>query len=257
MQLRHLLVSSAALVFGSAPCLAAPSLTTINSTEWLLSNGDSFNMSINSLGYAHSMTWNGRELVKTAKGGYTDSGGKVVFNFTAGPEILTQTDQMIHVRFPSYFADIYYVLFQGLAGHYQYVVGQNLGEQGEVRSLYRFDPLQFTWGRTDIKNSPLPSIEDINVGYKVEDETWERRNGSYITKYDFSAYVRGLDFHGVYGDDVGAYVVAPSKDYYIGDQLKQELMLHRESATNDAVLLHMYHGERLSPSTPYGLLSLS
>lgn len=67
--------------------------------------------------------------------------------------------------------------------------------------------------------------------------------GSYITKYDFSCYVRGLDFHGLYGDGVGAYVIAPGKDYYIGDHLKQELMLHRESSTDDAVLLHMYHGK--------------
>ncbi|KAI0114797.1 hypothetical protein F4814DRAFT_293448 [Daldinia grandis] len=59
----------------------------------------------------------------------------------------------------------------------------------------------------------------------------------------FSCYIRDLDFHGLYGDDVRAYVIAPGKDYYIGDHLKQELMLHRESSTDDAVLLHMYHGE--------------
>ncbi|KAI0377094.1 polysaccharide lyase family 4 protein [Hypomontagnella monticulosa] len=200
-------------------------------------------MDVELSGYVTKMWWNDREIVGSAKGGYSDTGGKRVFNFTLGPTLVQQTDTMIHVAFNnSIYADVHYILFSGLSGHYQYVVNQNLGYQGEVRSLYRFDPLQFTWGRTNIKNAPLPTIQDIQAGYKVQDETWQRPNGSYITKYDFSCYVRGLDFHGVYGDDIGAYVIAPGKDYYIGDHLKQELMVHRESSTNDAVLLHMYHG---------------
>lgn len=231
-------------VYLSVLALAAPSLISLNSTRWLISNGDSFNMTVDVSGYVPSMTWDGRELVKGAKGGYSDTGGKTTFNFTTGPTVVQQTEEMIHVEFDSYLATVHYVLFSGLNGHYQYVVNNNLGSQGEVRSLYRFDPEQFTWGRTNIKQAPLPTIEDINTGYKVQDETWQRRNGTYITKYDFSCFVRGLDYHGVFGTDVGAYVIAPGKDYYIGDHLKQELMLHRESKTNDAVLLHMYHGEQ-------------
>lgn len=221
---------------------SSPSVTTINSTTWVLSNGDSFSMTINSKGYAYSMVWNERELVRNATGGYSDTGGKTTFNFTTGPTVIEKSKTMIHVAFDSYLATVHYILFSNLAGHYQYVINNNLGGQGEVRSLYRFDPLQFTWGRTNIKNAPLPSIVDIETGYKVEDETWQRRNGTYVTKYDFSCFVRDLDFHGLYGDGVGAFVIAPSKDYYIGDHLKQELMLHRESSTDDAVLLHMYHG---------------
>jgi rhamnogalacturonan endolyase len=233
-----------ALGLGFMPIASStPSMTRVNSTVWRISNGDSFSMNINSRGYTYSMAWKGRELVGNATGGYSDTGGKTTFNFTAGPTVVEQSNKMIHVAFDSYFATAHYVLFSGLAGHYQYVINNNLGNQGEVRSLYRLDPLQFTWGRTNIKNAPLPAIQDIETGYKVEDETWQRRNGSYITKYDFSCFVRGLDFHGVYGNGVGAFVIAPGKDYYIGDHLKQELMLHRETATDDAVLLHMYHGK--------------
>lgn len=200
-------------------------------------------MNIKSNGYTYSMVYKGNEIVKTAKGGYTDSGGKLTFNFTIGPPtIVQQTPTMLDVSYEAYEGFVHYVLFSGLSGFYQYVVVKNLGEQGEVRSLYRFDPLQFSHGRTNIKNAPLPLLADILTGYKVQDETWQRPDGSYITKYDFSCFVRNLDFHGVYGTDVGAFIIAPGKDYYIGDQLKQELMLHRESATNDSVLLHMYHG---------------
>ncbi|WRT69453.1 uncharacterized protein IL334_006439 [Kwoniella shivajii] len=229
----------ATFVFG------APSVTTLNATEWQLSNGDPsclFNVTINSKGYAHDMTWNGNNIVGNATGGYSDTGGKITFNFTSGPTIIEQTDEYIHVAFDSYLATVHYILMNDLAGHYQYVINNNLGNQGEVRSLYRFDPLQFHSGRTNIKNDYLPTIQYIEVGYKVQDETWQRRNGSYITKYDFSCFVRDLDYHGVYGDNIGAFIIAPGKDYYIGDHLKQELMLHRESATDDVVLLHMYHG---------------
>lgn len=219
-----------------------PSLTPLNETHWQLSNGGNFQMILNQAGFSYSIKWNGRELANNATGGYSDTGGKTTFNFTSGPTVIEQSDSMIHVAFDSYLATVHYILFGGLDGHYQYVINNNLGNQGEVRSLYRFDPTLFTMGRTNIKNAPLPLLADIQVGYKVEDETWQRRNGSYITKYDFSCFVRGLDYHGVYGEDVGAYVIAPGKDYYIGDHLKQELMLHRESTKGDAVLLHMYHG---------------
>lgn len=227
---------------------AKPVLTIYNTTNLhsSLSNGDSFVMHFTSTGYAYSMLLNGRELVKNAKGGYTDTGGKVVFNFTTRPQIIQQTDSMLEVAYNSYLGTVHYILFSGLPGFYQYVVNANLGTVGEVRSVYRFDPFQFTHGRTKCRNAPLPLQADILKGYKVQDETWQKPDGSYITKYDFSCFVRDLDFHGVYGNDIGAWVIAPGKDYYIGDQLKQELMLHRESITNDTVLLHMYHGKTIS-----------
>jgi len=37
-------------------------------------------------------------------------------------------------------------------------------------------------------------------------------------------------------------MINPGKDYLNGDQLKQELSVHRESRTNDVVLLNMLHG---------------
>lgn len=234
---------AALLLLAPTVFAAAPALTIHNATWSSISNGESFIMHQNSAGYTFSMLYNGKELVNTAVGGYSDTGGKLTLNFTYGnPTVVQQTENMIDVAYEAYEATVHYVLFTGVSGFYHYNVVKNLGQQGEVRSLYRLDPIQFTHGRTNIKNGPLPLIQDIKSGYKVQDETWQRSNGSYITKYDFSCFVRDLDFHGVYGEDVGAWIIAPGKDYYIGDQLKQELMLHRESSTNDAVLLHMYHG---------------
>lgn len=128
-------------------------------------------------------------------------------------------------------------------GHYQYVINKNLGSQGEVRSLYRLDPTLFTHGRTQCRDDVLPPISDIQSGLNIQDETWQKRDGSYITKYDFSCFARGQEYHGVHGQGLGAWIIAPGMDYYIGDQMKQELMVHRETKTNDAVMLHYYHGE--------------
>jgi rhamnogalacturonan endolyase len=222
---------------------AAPSFTTLNSTEWRLSNGDAFEMTINSKGYAYSMKWNQRELVGNATGGYTDFGGRTTFNFTSAPEVIDQTNDKIHVAFESYFGVVHYILYSGLNGHYQYVVNKNLAPQGEVRSLYRLDPLLFTDGRTQCKDEKLPVIADIQSGLNIQDETWQRKDGSYITKYDFSCFSRGQQYHGVHGKGLGAWIIAPGLDYYIGDHMKQELMVHRETKTNDAVMLHYFHGE--------------
>lgn len=222
---------------------ASPSLTTLNATQWVLSNGADLNMTLNSRGYAYSIMWNGLELARNTTGGYSDSNaGKVVFNFTQGPSVVQQTDDMLHVAFEGYYTTIHYILFGGLSGHYQYVVNNNLDPQGEVRSLYRLDPNLFTNGKTPCRDAPLPPIQEIQTGFKVQDETWQQRDGSYVTKYDFSCFQRETPWHGVYGDKVGAWVIAPGLDYIRGDHLAQELMVHRESSTNHAVLLHMIHG---------------
>jgi rhamnogalacturonan endolyase len=76
----------------------------------------------------------------------------------------------------------------------------------------------------------------------VQDETWQLPSGEYITKYDNSIFVRRSDFYGVHGATRGAFLISPGRDYLNGDSLKQELSVHRESQTNDAVLLNMLHG---------------
>lgn len=134
------------------------------------------------------------------------------------------------------------MIFEDLAGAYQYFVNRALPELGEFRTLFRLDNATFPNGRTNIKDAPLPPFAEIMNSTKVQDETWQRADGSYITKYDFAAWVRDQDYYGVYGADFGSWYINPGKDYYNGDQLKQELTVHRESATGDAVQLNMIHG---------------
>lgn len=68
-------------------------------------------------------------------------------------------------------------------------------------------------------------MSDYATATNVQDETWQKADGSYLTKYDWSAFIREQTYYGVYGDDVGSWYINPGKDYYNGDHLKQELMV--------------------------------
>lgn len=162
-------------------------------------------------------------------------------NYTSAT-VYKQTQDTLDVGYEAKEGTVHFVLMTGLDGFYSYFVNTALGVQGEFRTLYRLAPDLFPNGRTYLRDEPLPLFADILNGTSVQDETWQRPDGTYITKYDWSFFVRESDFHGVYGDRFGAWVMNPGKDYYNGDQLKQELSVHRESQTNDAVLLNMLHG---------------
>jgi hypothetical protein len=70
----------------------------------------------------------------------------------------------------------------------------------------------------------LPALEEYSGATNVQDETWQKADGTFLTKYDWSAFLRDQTYYGVYGDEVGSWYINPGKDYYNGDQLKGELM---------------------------------
>ncbi len=167
--------------------------------------------------------------------------GEVNFKWNSA-SVHEQTKKYLDVVFNATEIDLHWVIFPGLAGAYQYIVNKALPNLAVLRTLYRLDNTTFTSGRTNIKDDLLPPFSEYGTATKVQDETWELADGTYITKYDFSATVREVDFHGVYGDDFGSWYIRPGRDYINGNHLKQELLVHRESATGDAVELNVIHG---------------
>ena len=138
--------------------------------------------------------------------------------------------------------DFHWVIYNDLAGAYQYFVNHALPVLGEFRTLFRLDNITFPNGRTEIKDGKFYSLADIQSGTNVQDETWQLPDGRFLTKYDWSTFIRNTDFYGVYGDEFGSWYINAGKDEYNGNHLKQELMVHRESQTGDAVQLNMIHG---------------
>lgn len=123
---------------------------------------------------------------------------------------------------------MHWVIFSGLAGSYQYFVNAALPALGEFRTLFRLDNTTFTNGHTDIKDEALPLFSEYIAANKVQDETWLNPDGDgYITKYDWTSWIRTQTFYGVYGDSFGSWYINAGKDYYNGNHLKQELMVSR------------------------------
>jgi len=147
------------------------------------------------------------------------------------------------IRFTAREAELHWVVFAGQHGAYQYLVNRALPVLGELRTLWRLDNGTFTRGATGLRDEALPPLRDFVAANRVQDETWRAPAGDgYITKYDFSAWVRRLVAYGVYGEGRGSWYINAGKDYYNGNHLKQELTVHRESRTGDAVMLNMIHG---------------
>lgn len=163
----------------------------------------------------------------------------------------------IDVSFNAPEGEHHLVLFKGLNGFYSYFVNKGLPDLGEFRTLIRLNPDLYQNGHTSIKDEALPLFPQDFQGEKVFDETWVAPDGNgYITKYDWSSRLHEEEIYGVHGTNsatnktYGFWLISPGRDYYMGDQIKQELLVHRESKTGDVVLLNMLHGTHFQVDTP-------
>ncbi|TDZ21291.1 Rhamnogalacturonate lyase [Colletotrichum orbiculare MAFF 240422] len=241
------LVSNAIAV----PCGKLPFLKQVDNQTWIIGN-DVWNMT-QGLKYGVKLNYKDRDLVGNAVGHYVSYNGAANdIAWTSASIVKNGTHEgtpFIDVKFTSIDGDFHWVIFKGLAGAYQYFVNSNLPTLGEFRTLWRLDNTTFPNGKTDLHDKELPPLSDYLPENKVQDETWLTPDGTgYITKYDFSDFIRTQKYYGVYGDEVGSWYINPGKDYYNGNHLKQELMVHRESATGDAVQLNMIHGTHFQVS---------
>ncbi|KAF2134928.1 polysaccharide lyase family 4 protein [Dothidotthia symphoricarpi CBS 119687] len=192
--------------------------------------------------YGTKLWYKGKDRVGVAAGHYVSYNGAASDISWSSASIVESGTDWINVKFTANEGDFHWVIYDNLAGAYQYFVNRDLPTLGEFRTLWRLDNTSFPRGHTNVKDGVLPSLDEYNNATNVQDETWQKADGSYLTKYDWSANVRENDFHGVYGNEVGSWYLNPGKDYFNGDQTKQELMVHRESKTGDAVQLNMVHG---------------
>ncbi|KAH8896552.1 polysaccharide lyase family 4 protein [Thozetella sp. PMI_491] len=231
---------------------AGPFLQQVDNETWILGN-DLWNMTQQRT-YGVKLMYKGRDCVGEAVGHYVSYNGAASnLNWTSASIVAQGTYQgrsYIDVSFTAKEGDMHWVLFSGLAGAYQYFVNHALPVLGEFRTLWRLDNTTFTTGKTDLRDELLPPLSEYLPENKVQDETWLKPDGSgYITKYDFTSWIRTQTYYGVYGTGFGSWYINPGKDYYNGNHLKQELMIHRESSTGDAVQLNMIHGTHFQASS--------
>ncbi len=205
--------------------------------------------------YAAALKFGSTSINGDAVGCYA-SYVKTTLTFTSAA-IYKQADDFMDVAYTSDVGVWHIVLAKNINGFYSYFVNSGLPSPlGEFRTVCQIDGDTFRYGRTSRKVGELPTYPDDYSGTKVQDETWELSNGSYITKYDWSSRIQEEQVYGVYGDNIGMWVISPSTDYYNGDNQKQELMLHTSGSNGNTVLLNMLHGTHyaadISDTVPTG-----
>ncbi|KAH8647830.1 polysaccharide lyase family 4 protein [Xylariales sp. PMI_506] len=226
---------------------SGPFLTEVDNSTWIFGN-ELWNVT-QGVKYAKQLYYKDQDCVGAAVGhyvSYTPVATETDLSWTSASiakEGTYQGSKYIDIKFTAAEGDFHWVVFSGLAGAYQYFVNHNLPVCGEFRTLWRLNNQTFLNGSTDIKDEALPLLSEYLPQNKVQDETWLNPDGvGYITKYDWQSFVRTQTAYGVYGEGFGSWFINPGKDYYNGDHLKQELMVHRESSTGDVVQLNMIHG---------------
>jgi rhamnogalacturonan endolyase len=216
---------------------SAPVQLQVSGLTAVMSNGI-YTISFDRSGTAKSLLLRGRELIGPAKGFYSSVNGSQGFSPTS-LQVVTDTPAMADIAYSSPWGDLHYVTRRGVSGLYSYFVATGIGTVGEFRTLYRVDGSIFRNGSNAERSGAFPTLADIQAGTKLQDETFLLQNGTVYTKYDWATYVAQDRVHGVYGGGAGVWLISASHEYFNGGPMKQELMVHVESATGDGVVLNM------------------
>jgi len=198
-----------------------------------------FTIKFNSSGTANSLVLNGQELIGSAKGFYSSINGGTGFSPTA-LTVVTNTSTMVDIAYTSSWGALHYVVRGGVSGLYSYFVASGIGTVGEFRTLYRVNGSIFRTGYTSVNNAiAFPTLSQIQAATVLQDSTYQLTNGTIYTKYDASTYMNQDLLHGVYGGGYGVWMISPSHEYVDGGPLKQDLMVHVDDSSGDAVVLNM------------------
>lgn len=224
---RFFRICSLIFCFGAATAATkGPFLTQIDTSTWTFGN-DHWNVT-QGPNYATKLCSTivpGQDLVGKAYGHYLDSGGSALTTFTSA-SIVSRGDDFIDISLASAATDLHWVIFDDLQGAYQYVVNKDTPWTSILRNLWRLNPDLFLNARTIIKDDVLPPFSLYANATEVQDETFQFADGTIVTKYDRTNFVRSRDFYGVNGPDVlGSWWIHPSTEYFSGSQLSQTLMV--------------------------------
>ncbi|QYM92138.1 polysaccharide lyase family protein [Dickeya zeae] len=160
--------------------------------------------------------------------------------------VIKQTPDMVHLAYiddqnGKLRLEYHLIMTSDVSGLYSYVVVANTGAApvtvSELRNVYRFDATRLDTLFNSIRRGTPLLYEELEQLPKVQDETWQLPDGNIYSKYDFAGYQRESRYWGVMGNGYGAWMVPASGEYFSGDALKQELLVHQ-----DAIILNYLTG---------------
>ncbi|ERL90544.1 rhamnogalacturonate lyase [Dendroctonus ponderosae] len=233
-----LFLLGAVALSGLSPVNGAVSLT-VDGLKATIKN-DYLELNFNSQATISTVNVQGTNLAASGvKTFYLDwnSNGQGVFS-PSSIHIVEQTSSRVHFYWLQENIDnvfsiqLHYVMEDDISGIYSYAKYINdksyTVSLGETRMVYRFNAAILTQGTNQVRSGTTPTTVDLNQCTTVQDSTWEYPNGTYYSKYDYAAYIRQINYQGVYGNGFGAFVVSPSREYHGGGPLKQDLTVHQE-----------------------------
>ncbi|MGM3173213.1 polysaccharide lyase family protein [Dickeya lacustris] len=128
--------------------------------------------------------------------------------------------------------EYHFIIRRGVSGVYSYAVARNGTSANltvsELRGVYRFNPFLLDHISNGIRSTKPYLYSQLDKFEKIQDETWKLPDGSYYSKYDFSGYLRKTPVWGAYGNNLGAWLVPGSSEFFSGDDTKQDLMVHQD-----------------------------
>ncbi|WFN57038.1 polysaccharide lyase family protein [Dickeya lacustris] len=160
--------------------------------------------------------------------------------------IMSQTPDQVHLAYiddqnGKLRLEYHFIMRSNVSGIYSYVVAANTGSTpvtvSELRNVYRFDASRLNQLFNGVRRGTPLLYRELEAQPKVQDETWQLPDGNIYSKYDFAGYQRATRYWGVLGNGYGAWLVPASDEYYSGDALKQELLVHQ-----DAIILNYLTG---------------
>jgi rhamnogalacturonan endolyase len=218
--MKYLPVALSFLLAGTAQAKQHGFLKDNGDGTWIIGN-DVWNMTQEKI-YGSKLYYKDQELVGEATGHYVSYSKSSCYQNT-NASLIQKTDgaasnlawtdakivktgsNYIDVQFDAAEGEMHWVIFNGLAGAYQYFVNRALPVLGEFRTLWRLDNETFTSAFNADKDGVLPPLSEYAASTKIQDETWKTPEGAYLTKYDWSGFVREQEYWGVYGEKFGSW----------------------------------------------------
>ncbi len=206
---------------------------------------------------ATAVELDGQPLIATLSGTAADSSRKRsgYLDYHAGRatpfrparlEVLAQTPAFAHVAYlpdetTPLQLEYHLAMRDGVNGLYAWVIARNRSSTplrvSELRTVWRFDAGLLERAFNGVRDMQPPLYGELERMPKLQDETWTLPDGSVYSKYDLAGFLRQTPFWGVYGHGFGAWQLSPGRDYFPGDDLKQDLLVHQ-----DAIVLNYLTG---------------
>lgn len=207
------------------------------------------------LGYPAQMEFNGTRLLHT-------EGVKipfyVTFNdtvFPASMAIKRNGDDLIEivsdfpVTYSNYVMQTHYIFRRGVPGMYTHHVVSNALPTANIPFIGNFRPVVRPNGglfHTSYSGDKwlMHMYSETNFVEEVADATYRLdasiTNDAFYSKYEQATYAKNDDVHGFLNDNLGLWVVNPSKEAITGGPMKQYNCVHQ--TIEYPVLLAYYHG---------------